>query len=88
MSDVSQVHADLVCAAGFESEPQETYGSPGFDYLVVSTGSTSVALNDGHLLPMLGMASNRRIDSRLQGWESSTYQCDIASLQLSALQLG
>jgi hypothetical protein len=88
MSDVSQVHADLVRAAGFESEAQETDGPPGFDHLVVRAGRPTVARHHGHLLPMLGMTSNRRIDGALQGWEPSTHQCHIASLQLSALQLG
>jgi hypothetical protein len=88
MSEVSQVHADLVRTAGFESETQETDGSPGLDYLVMGAGRTTVALNDSHFLPMLGMASNRRIDRTLQGWESSTHQCHIAALQQSALQLG
>ena len=65
MSDVRQVHPDLVRAAGFESETQETDGPPGFDYLVVGAGRTTVARHNGHLLSMLGMASNRRIDSTL-----------------------
>jgi hypothetical protein len=88
MSEVSQVHADLVRAAGFESEMHETHRPPGFDDLVVGAGRTTVARHDGHLLPMLGMASDRRINGALQGRQLSTHQCHIAALQLSALQLG
>jgi len=67
MPDMCQVHADLVRTAGFQRETHETYSPPGFYHLVVSAGSTTVALDDGHLLPMLGMASNRCLDNALQG---------------------
>jgi hypothetical protein len=87
MPDVRQVYADLVRAAGFERETHETYGSPGFYHLVVSASSTTVALDDSHLLPLLGMASNRCINSTLQCWEASTHQRHIAPLQLPVFQL-
>ena len=82
-----QMHADLVRTAGFERETHETYRSPGFYHPIVGAGRTTVALDDGHLLPMLGMASNRCLNSALQGWESSTHQRHIAPLQLAGFQL-
>src|SRR5919204_6811307 len=87
MPDMCQVHADLVRTAGFERETHETYRPPGFYHLIVSARSTTVALDNGHLLPMLGMASNRCLNSALQGWESATHQRHIAPLQLAGLQL-
>jgi hypothetical protein len=87
MSDMRQVHADLVRTAGFERETHETYRSPGIYNLVVSASRTTVALDNGHLLPLLGMASNRCLNSALQCWEASTHQRHIAPLQLASFQL-
>ena len=77
-----QVHADLVRTAGFERETHETYRPPGLYHLVVGAGSATVALDDGHLLPLLRMASNRCLNSALQCREASTHQRHIAPLQL------
>jgi hypothetical protein len=77
-----QVHADLVRTAGFEREARETYRPPGFYHLVVGAGSATVALDNGHFLPLLGMASNRRLNHALQRREASTHQRYIAPLQL------
>lgn len=85
--EVRQVHADLMGAAGFEGETQEAQGPPGFQHLVVGTGGAAVPRDYGHLLPMLGMAPNRRINGALQRRESSTHQRHITPLQLACLQL-
>ena len=78
-----QVHADLVRTASFERETRETYRPPGIYNLVMGAGSTTVALDNGHLLPLLGMTSNRCLNSALQGWEASTHQRYITPLQLA-----
>ena len=85
--NMRQVHTDLVRTASFERETHETYRPPGFYHLVVGAGSTTVALDNGHLLPLLGMASNRCLHSALQCWEAATHQRHIAPLQLAGLQL-
>src|SRR5262249_48127781 len=87
MSDMRQVHAELVRTAGFERETRETYRSPGIYNLVVRAGRTTVALDNGHLLPLLGMASNRCLNSALRCWEASTHQGYITPLQLTRFQL-
>jgi hypothetical protein len=51
----------------------------------MSTGRTTIPLNNGHLLPMLGMTANRRINSALQCWEPSTHERRITPLQLPGL---
>jgi hypothetical protein len=78
--NICQVYADLVRASGFKGETQETYRPPGFYHPVVGTGRTAVAFDHSHLLPMLGMASNRRVNSALQCWEASAHQRHIAPL--------
>jgi hypothetical protein len=87
VADVRQVHPNLVRATGFKGETHEAQGAPGFEHLVMRAGGTTVALDHGHFLPLLGMAPNGRIDSALQRWQAPTHERRITPPQLAGLEL-
>jgi len=87
MADVRQVDPNLVRATGFKGEMHEAQGAPGFEHLVMCASGTTVALDHGHFLPLLGMTPDRRIDAALQRWQAPTHERDVAPLQLTGLEL-